>query len=193
MKDWETAQWVTCLLYKNEDPWCKCVPLQSQYSYGQTEGKDRRPSPQHTASLTYPAANNKNEKTTHTHLRQSGRWGPTPEVVLQPAYTPRGIHTHTLTDMEAHHTHHTKYSFLKGVNWRHKLAHEGTETLDWTKGWTQEGSQVWETPRTDEITERVNKWPHQEPRDDAKQVWEFLLQSVSQSHHKEGVTTLQMP
>lgn len=21
MKDWETAQWVTCLLYKNEDPW----------------------------------------------------------------------------------------------------------------------------------------------------------------------------
>lgn len=64
------AQCVPCLLYKNEDPWkagCKCVPLQSQYSYGQTEGKDRRPSPRHTASLTYTAANNKNEMTpTHT-------------------------------------------------------------------------------------------------------------------------------
>lgn len=101
--------------------------------------------------------------------------------------------THTLADIEAHHTHHTKYSFFKGVKWRYKLAHEGIETLDWAKRWTQEGSQVWETPRTDEITERVNKWPHREPRDNAKQVWEFLLQSGSQSHHKESVTTLQMP
>lgn len=68
-------------------------------------------------------------------------------MVLQPAYT--------LSDVEAHHTHHTKYSFLKGVNGQHNLAREGTETLDWAKGWTQEGSPVWETPRTDEIPEMM--------------------------------------
>lgn len=40
-----------------------------------------------------------------------------------------------------------------------QLAHEGTETLDWARGWSQEGSPAWETPRTDETTERVNKCP----------------------------------